>query len=232
MNSDILLSIKDVSMNYGAGKQDAVEHVSVDIRKGEILALVGSNGSGKSTLMKGILGLMPFGCGEMERKKGLKVAYLAQMHTAAKDFPATAREVVLSGTRQSRFCPFYTKAQKAKADEALGLLDVSDLAGTYLGSLSGGQMQRVLLARCVAGEPELMVLDEPCSALDPTSTHELFHLFTRLRDEKGVTIVIATHDWDFVRHHADRVMVLNRAVEYLGDISGWNGKEDEHTCHH
>ncbi|MBP5212921.1 MAG: ATP-binding cassette domain-containing protein, partial [Pyramidobacter sp.] len=73
-------------MNYGTGRQDAIEHVSVDIKRGEILALVGSNGSGKSTLMKGMLGLMPFTCGEMERKKGLKVGYMAQMHTAVRDF--------------------------------------------------------------------------------------------------------------------------------------------------
>lgn len=232
MNPDILLSIRNVSMNYGIGKQDAVEHVSVDIKKGEILALVGSNGSGKSTLMKGMLRLMPFACGEMERKKGLKVSYLAQIHTAEKDFPATVREVVLSGTRQNKFVPFYTRAQKERAQKAMEMLDVLDLSGSYLGALSGGQLQRVLLARCVAGDPELLILDEPCSALDPAITHELFHLFTRLRDENGVSIVIATHDWDFVRHHADRVLVLNGHMEYLGDISGWTGSEENHTCHH
>lgn len=232
MNEDILLSIKNVSMNYGTGRQDAIEHVSVDVRRGEILALVGSNGSGKSTLMKGMLKLMPFACGEMERKKGLRVSYLAQMHTTSRDFPASVREVVLSGTRQSRFRPFATAQQKAQAKEAMRLLNVEDLADYYLGDLSGGQLQRVLLARCVAGDPELLVLDEPCSALDPEMTHELFELFVRLRDEKKVSLVIATHDWHFVREHADRVMVLDHSVEYLGDISGWNGKEDEHTCHH
>ena len=232
MDKDILISVKDVSMNYGAGRQDAIEHVSVDVKKGEILALVGSNGSGKSTLMKGMLKLMPFACGEMERKKSLRIAYMAQMHTIVRDFPATAREAVLSGTRQARFCPFYTKRQRQAAEEAMRLTDVSELAGTYIGALSGGQMQRVLLARCLAGEPELLVLDEPCSALDHAATHALEELFVRLRDEKQVTTVISTHDWHFVREHADRVLVLNHAVEYLGDIHGWNGKEDEHTCHH
>ncbi|MBR4235431.1 MAG: ATP-binding cassette domain-containing protein [Clostridia bacterium] len=232
MNPDILLSVRDVSMNYGTGRQDAIEHVSVDIKKGEILALVGSNGSGKSTLLKGMLRLMPFACGEMEKRRGLKIGYLAQMHTAAKNFPASVREVVLSGTRQERFSPFYTKRQRQLAAQAMELLDVTALADTYIGDLSGGQMQRVLLARCVAGENELLLLDEPCSALDPAITHELYHVFMRLRDEKGVSIVIATHDWNFVREHADRVLVLDRSVEYLGDISDWHGREDEHTCHH
>ena len=112
------------------------------------------------------------------------------------------------------------------------LMDIEDLARNNIGLLSGGQLQRTLLARAIAGEPELLVLDEPCSALDPAITHDLYHLFTRLRDEKGVSIVIATHDWDFVREHADRVLVLDRHVEYYGNLSGWSGMEAQHTCHH
>ena len=232
MEENVLISIRDVSMNYGSGRQDAIEHVSVDVRKGEILALVGSNGSGKSTLMKGMLKLMPFSCGEMERKKGLKIGYMAQMHTQVKDFPATVREVVLSGTRQDRFFPFYTHQQRRAADEAMELMEVRDLASSYLGALSGGQMQRVLMARCVAGDPELLVLDEPTSALDPRMTHQLQHIFTRLRDERGVSVVVSTHDWHFVKEHADRVLVLDHSVEFVGKISDWQGREDEHTCHH
>ena len=232
LNTETLLRLRDVSMNYGNGRQNAVEHVSLEIRKGEILALVGSNGSGKSTLMKGMLKLMPFICGEMERKKALRIGYLAQIHTTQHDFPATVNEVVLSGTRQERFTPWYTKRQKENAMKALELLAIDDLAGAYLGALSGGQLQRVLLARCLAGDPELLILDEPCSALDPDAAGQLFRLFTRLRDEFGVSIVIATHDWEFVRHHADRVLVLNRSIEYLGDISGWKGREAAFTCHH
>ena len=232
MNPDVLISIKDVSMNYGTGRQDAIEHVSVDVKKGEILALVGSNGSGKSTLMKGMLKLMPFTCGEMERKKGLKIGYMAQMHTAVRDFPATAGEVVLSGTRQEKFSPIYSKRQRQQADEAMKLMEIEDLKHQHIGALSGGQLQRVLLARALAGGPELLILDEPCSALDPDTGAKLLKLFTTLRDEKQVTTVISTHDWHFVREHADRVLVLNRSMEYLGDIGSWHGKEDEHTCHH
>ena len=232
MTEDVLISIRDVSMNYGTGRQDAIEHVSVDIKKGEILALVGSNGSGKSTLMKGMLKLMPFSCGEMERKKGLKIGYMAQMHTAVRDFPATVYEVVLSGTRQRRFSPVYGRRERESAQEAMKLMEIEDLKHQHVGALSGGQLQRVLLARAIAGEPELLVHDEPCSALDAQTSDKLLHLFIRLRDEKQVSIVISTHDWHFVRHHADRVLVLNHTLEYLGDISGWNGREDEHTCHH
>ncbi|MBQ3079193.1 MAG: ATP-binding cassette domain-containing protein [Clostridia bacterium] len=232
MKENTLIEVRDVSINYGSGRQDAVEHVSLDISKGEILAIVGSNGSGKSTLMKGILKLMPITCGEIERKPGLRISYLAQIHTTERDFPATVREIVLSGTRAKHFSPFYSASQREKAEKAMKMLDILPLKHVNVSALSGGQLQRVLLARAVAGDPELLVLDEPCSALDPSITHELYHLFCRLRDENGVSITIATHDWDFVRGHADRVLVLNRTVEYLGDLSGWSGMEAQHTCHH
>jgi len=232
MKENILLEVRDVSINYGGGRQDAVEHANLEVNKGEILAVVGSNGSGKSTLMKAILRLMPVTCGEIERKPGLRCAYLAQIHTTERDFPATVREVVLSGTRLKKFQPFYGAQQRRIAQKAMEMLDISELARHNIGNLSGGQLQRTLLARAIAGEPELLILDEPCSALDPGITHELYHLFCRLRDEAGVSILIATHDWDFVRHHADRVLVLNRSVEYYGDLSGWSGMEAQHTCHH
>ncbi len=232
MNDGMLVCVRDVSINYGSGRQDAIEHVSMDIRRGEILALVGSNGSGKSTLMKGILRLMPLTAGEIERTSKLKVSYLSQIHLSERDFPATVGEIVLSGTLKKGFSPFYSHAQKKRAREAMEMLDILDLQKTYIGALSGGQMQRALLARCVAGDPELMLLDEPCSALDPTITRDLYALFRRLRDEKKVSLVVATHDWDFVKESADRVLVLDRHVEYFGDISGWNGMEEKHTCHH
>ena len=238
MNQDVLISIRDVSMNYGTGRQDAIEHVSVDIKKGEILALVGSNGSGKSTLMKGMLGLMPFTCGEMERKKGLKVGYMAQMLTREMLSTLIWRYAAMryEYDYHERFDAeeAFTEADPVSgwAQEAMRLMEIEDLGRQHIGALSGGQLQRVLLARAIAGEPELLVLDEPCSALDHDTTEALLKLFTRLRDEKHTSIVISTHDWHFVRHNADRVLVLNHHLEYVGDINGWNGREDEHTCHH
>lgn len=232
MKENVLLEVRDVSINYGAGRQDAVEHANLEVNRGEILAVVGSNGSGKSTLMKAILRLMPITCGEIERKKGLKCSYLAQIHTTEREFPATVKEIVLSGTALTRFNPFYGPKQRKSAQRAMELMDITDLAHSNISALSGGQLQRTLMARAIAAEPELLVLDEPCSALDPGITSELYSLFCRLRDEEGVSILIATHDWDFVRRHADRVLVLNRSVEYYGDLSGWSGMEEQHTCHH
>ena len=91
----------------------------------------------------------------------------------------------------------------------------------FRSSLSGGQQQRVLLARAIAREPEVLILDEPCSALDPEITQELYALFDQLRRDMGLSMLISTHDWDYVARSADRVLELRREVEFLGTAEDW-----------
>ena len=112
-----MIALSHVTLSYGA--RPAVEDVSFAIKPGENLCMVGPNGSGKSTLIKGMLGLMKPEGGEIRRDPGLKVAYLAQAHTFERDFPATVWEIVLSGTLGRSLNPLYTRAQKARAKEAL-----------------------------------------------------------------------------------------------------------------
>ena len=215
------LSVRDVTLAYGG--RTVVEKVSFDLMRGEILCLIGANGSGKSTLIKGILGLMPVARGRIELTCGReKISYLAQLNTADRDFPATVREIVLSGMQRPGFrLPFYTKEDKRCAEEAMRLLRVDEFASRRIGNLSGGQQQRVLLARAIAKKPEVLVLDEPCSALDPAITEELYGLFDSLRDTLGLSILISTHDWDYVSRSADRVLVLNQEAEFIGSREEW-----------
>lgn len=215
------LSVKDVTLAYGG--RTVVERVSFELNKGEILCLIGANGSGKSTLIKGILGLMPVSKGKIELFCGReKLAYLAQLNTADRDFPATVKEIVLSGTQKPGFrLPFYTKEDRERAEEAMRLLKIDQFAARRIGNLSGGQQQRVLLARAIARQPEVLILDEPCSALDPAITKELYDLFDSLRDTLGLSILISTHDWDYVARSGDRVLVLNQEVEFIGDKAEW-----------
>ncbi len=215
------LSVRDVTLAYGG--RTVVENVSFDLLRGEILCLIGANGSGKSTLIKGLLGLMPVSKGRIELNCGReKVSYLAQLHTADRDFPATVREIVLSGMQRPGFrLPFYTKEDKKCAEEAMRLLKVDEFAARRIGNLSGGQQQRVLLARAIAKSPKVLVLDEPCSALDPAITEELYGLFDSLRDTLGLSILISTHDWDYVSRSADRVLVLNQEAEFIGSREDW-----------
>ena len=216
-----VLKVGGVTLAYGG--RTVVENVSFELMKGEILCLIGANGSGKSTLIKGILGLMPAAKGKIELTCGReKLAYLAQLNTAERDFPATVKEIVLSGTQTAgRRLPFYTKADRQAAEEAMRLLKIEEFAGRRIGHLSGGQQQRVLLARAMARRPEVLILDEPCSALDPAITAELYELFDSLRRELGLSILISTHDWDYVARSGDRVLVLNQDMEFIGTKDEW-----------
>lgn len=215
------MTVKDVTLGYE--REPVIRNVSFTLKRGENLCLVGANGSGKSTLIKGILGLIPLRSGQILIPSTLRhVAYLAQIHTTDRDFPATVREIVLSGTQVSgKRLPFYTRQDRAQADRAMEMLHIADFAGRRIGSLSGGQQQRVLLARAIAREPEVLILDEPCSALDPEITQELYALFDQLRRDMGLSMLISTHDWDYVARSADRVLELKREVEFLGTAEEW-----------
>lgn len=220
-NNEAVLSVRDVRLAYGG--HTVVEGVSFELRRGEILCLIGANGSGKSTLIKGILGLMPVHKGRIELHCGReKLAYLAQLNTTDRDFPATVREIVLSGTQKRGWrLPFYTRADRDCAERAMKLMKIEQFASRRIGNLSGGQQQRVLLARAIARNPEVLILDEPCSALDPTITQELYELFDSLREQLGLSILISTHDWDYVTRSGDRVLELNHAVTFIGDKDEW-----------
>ena len=221
LDNTIMLRLDGVTLGY-EGKP-VVENVSFELRRGENLCLVGANGSGKSTLIKGILGLIPVWKGRIDVKCGLnRVSYLAQINTLDRNFPATVREIVLSGTQTAgRRLPFYTKDDKARADEAMVRLRIDQLADTRIGQLSGGQQQRVLLARAIARSPLLLILDEPCSALDPDITGEMYALFGRLQKELNLSMLISTHDWTYVRENADRVLELGRGVDFIGSSRDW-----------
>lgn len=214
------IELKDVNLSYGG--KSVVRDVSLEVYKGENLCLVGANGSGKSTLLKACVGLLKPDSGKITMAKGLRVAYMQQTHLAERDFPATVWEIVLSGTQKTGlFHPFYTKADKEKARETAALLKIDGLLKKQIGALSGGQQQRVLLARALAADPELLVLDEPCSALDPHITHELHGIFDDLRETLGITMLISTHCWDYVAHSADRVLEMDARVVYLGPTEDW-----------
>ena len=221
MDNSIVMRVRNVTLGYD--REPVVKNIFFELRRGENLCLVGANGSGKSTLIKGILGLIPLRSGEIILPAGLRhVAYLAQIHTTDRDFPATVREIVLSGTQVSgKRLPFYTRQDRRQAERAMELLKIAEFSGRRIGSLSGGQQQRVLLARALAREPEVLILDEPFSALDPDITQELYALFDQLRRDMSLSMLLSTHDWDYVARSADRVLELKREVEFLGAPEEW-----------
>ena len=199
------LNLSHAVVKYG--ELPAVNDVSLSVRAGEFVFITGANGSGKSTLTKAIAGLLPLASGKMSRTK--KLGYVPQLEDADRNFPAQVREIVLTGTQgNGKF--FYGIAEKRRALQAMDELGIKHLMKRGLSELSGGQMKRVFLARALCGEPELLLLDEPCAGLDAASHELLFEVLSRVR-ASGCAILMVTHDIsDLEGIDADRVITLSR----------------------
>lgn len=212
---------KELSLGYDG--HAVSEHVSFTVEQGDYLCIVGSNGSGKSTLMKTLLGLMPPLSGEIVFGDGLQrrdVGYLPQQTEAQRDFPASVREVVLSGTTGGRFRPFATAEQKLLADRQMESLGILPLAKRPYSRLSGGQQQRVLLARALCAAESVLLLDEPISGLDPQAARELYDTVRRLNRQRGITVIMITHDLSAIAD-AHRVLCMSGTPTFFSSVEDY-----------
>ena len=212
-----LIKCENVSIGYEG--QMVVHDLDFEINQGDYLCIVGENGSGKSTLVKSLLGLKNVDKGKIVFDDGLKqteIGYLPQQTDVKKDFPASVYEVVLSGRLNSRgMKPFYTAEDKKQAWEKMDMLGIRDLAKQCFRDLSGGQRQRIGIARSLILNPELIVCDEPVSALDVSIQAQVVNLLQQLQREMGLSLIFIAHDLAVVKHISDRVLVmyLGHAVE-------------------
>lgn len=194
--------------------------ISFSIEDSDYLCIVGENGSGKSTLIKGILGLIQPVSGSIEFAPGLKrteIGYLPQQTDLQKDFPASVYEVVLSGCLNARgFRPFYSRADKKKAMDNIELMAISDLVKCCFRDLSGGQRQRVLLARAMCAAKKLLLLDEPVAGLDPVVAKDMYEIISMLNREKGVAIIMVTHDIESSVRYASHILHLHKTPQFFG----------------
>ena len=187
-----------------AGGTHILDRVSVAVHPREIVTLIGPNGSGKTTLLKAILGLMP-AQGEIKRRPGLKIGYVPQQFDRDPSLPITV----------AGFLALFAPARAAQA--ALARVGIAEVRNRQLGALSGGELARVLLARAIAGRPDLLVLDEPMAGVDVSGEAALYHLIAEIRDEFGCGVLLVSHDLHVVMAQADRVVCLNRHVCCEGD---------------
>lgn len=211
-----------------------LEDLNFTVRAGDYLCIVGENGSGKSTLMKTILGLHTEYEGNMETGDGLlasEIGYLPQQTNVQRDFPASVREIVLSGCQgRCGFRPFYTKEEKNLARRNMGRMGILEFEKRCYRELSGGQMQRVLLARALCATQKALLLDEPVSGLDPKVTVEMYQLIARLNRDDGITILMVSHDIAAAVKYASHILHIGETVffgtkqEYLasGVYQMWN----------
>lgn len=222
-----IISVKNLSFSYGA--TEVISDISFDVDKGSFLALVGPNGAGKSTLIKVILGLEKKYSGQIEVlgsnlnkfSEWKKIGYLPQRVNVFNPlFPATVREVVALGLLAGKHYPKkFNKTDKERVDSILSFLDISDLRDRPIAELSGGEQQRVFLARALVSNPELLIMDEPSTALDPETRGNFFKLIKKLNQEKNTTVIMITHDTAQVGEHADKLMYLDKSIIFYGQFS-------------
>ena len=225
-----ILKVKDLSVGYH--NLNVLKDISFEVERGDYFCIVGSNGSGKSTLVKCLLGLIPHKGEVSFEVSNQEIAYLPQINTIPREMPATVKEVIMTGLQKSGRLPFYTKADTQAYKSAIKTLDIENLTKKKIGELSGGQLQRVLLARALCRNPKVLILDEPTSGLDEKSTGNLYSLLDKLNEDERMTIIMITHDLDDVKFCANKVLVLDNEGIFCGDIHEWLKIRREGHCHH
>jgi ABC-type Mn2+/Zn2+ transport system ATPase subunit len=201
--------LRDVSVAYG--RRSVLHHIDLCLPEGSFLGLIGPNGSGKTTLLRAILGLVRPVAGEIEYRAGRapRFGYIQQSQSLDDLFPLTVEEIVLMGRIPLRgpFRPL-RRADRTAAAAAMETTGVRALADQLYRDLSGGQKQRCLLARALATEPELLALDEPTSDMDIGGEERTLQLVARLREERGLTVIMVSHRVDVVVNVVDRLALL------------------------
>ncbi len=214
------IEINNLSLNFADIK--VLENINFKVNEGSFVSIVGPNGAGKTTLMKVLLGLVKFNTGEVKifgksptEVDPALVGYVPQVKTMDRNFPALAIELVTSGL--SRRWPWFVKGEeKQRAIEALSLVKANELANRSLSELSGGELQRICLARSIVRNPKLVVLDEPATGIDAIGEADLYNLLEAYQEKSNATILMITHDWHVANHHSDFVLLLNRKQVSFG----------------
>ncbi len=203
-----IISVKNLHVTLN--KHHILDGLSFDIEKGDVAAIIGPNGSGKTTLLKAILGLVPYE-GEIRifeksprelAEIASRIGYVPQRLEFDRTMPVTVEELLrvhLSGTH-------------ALPQHTLALIGVDTLLRKSLGSLSGGEFQRVLLGLALLNEPEILFLDEPVASIDIEGAAEVYQLIVNLRKEKDITVVLVSHDVDVVYRYANTVLCVNHVL--------------------
>ena len=212
---DLAINIRDLSFAYGVRK--VLDHINLEIPHGEFLGIVGPNAGGKSTLLKLILGLLTPQAGSIQVLNNApvvarkRVGYVPQYPEFQRDFPVTAEQVITMGRLGRRWSlGGYSRQDRTVTARVMEETEVTELARRRIDTLSGGQLQRVLLARALASEPEIMILDEPTANIDMRIENDIFDLLKLLNAR--MTILVVSHDVAFISGYVDRVACLNRTL--------------------
>lgn len=224
MNS--IVETQKLTVNYG--KIEAIKDITFSVMPSDFVGLAGPNGAGKTTLVKTLLGLLPIASGQIHFfgrlqktfKDWRKIGYLPQALASQNPlFPAEVEEIVLLGLLAGKRMPkMVTREDKKKVEKILVDLEIIALKKKMLSELSGGQQQRVMLARALVSQPELLIFDEPSTALDPDARESFFALIQKLNKEKGIAVILITHDTGYIGRYANKLLYLDTKLVYFGDF--------------
>jgi zinc transport system ATP-binding protein len=214
-----ILEFDHLSISLGAW--DALIDVSFEF-PGGFLALLGPNGAGKSTLVRAMLGVLQPTSGAVRvlgrapaQVPAMEIGYIPQIKTLDREFPALPIELVVSGIR-GRWPWGISRPDRERGMEALERVGMGAKAERPLGRLSGGELQRVYLARALVRKPRLLILDEPATGMDALGEADMYRLLEGYRRESGASVFMITHDWEVALHHATHVLLLNRRAVAFG----------------
>ena len=221
---DVLFDLDEISFRYGS--EQILDSITFKVQRGDFLALLGPNGSGKSTLIRIMLGLAKPDNGSIrimgrdldEFTAWDRIGYVPQKVTDLDPlFPASVREVVAMGLLPHKKWPrFLTRGDESIIDEALELMEMRQYKDRRVWALSGGQQQRVFIARALASQPEVLVLDEPTTGVDGATQEKFYDMLELVNKQKGVTMVLVTHDIGVVTKHVNKVACLNQKLVFHG----------------
>lgn len=209
MNDGALVELKRLTVSFD--DRPVVDHVDLRVRRGDIITIIGPNGAGKTTLIKAVLGIQPVTSGSISMAPGLTIGYVPQHLSLETTLPISVRRFMLLSRRSQEACV-----------EALEKTGVAHLLNASVHRLSGGEKQRLLLARALARRPDLLVLDEPAQGVDINGQAALYDLIRDLRDELDCGVIMISHDLHLVMAATDKVICLNQHVccsGYPADIS-------------
>ena len=207
-----VLTVEGATVTFGGRR--VLDGVSFSVEAGEFVGLIGANGAGKTTLFRVVLGLLKPSAGTV-RHLGRRVGYVPQKVAIEPDAPLRARDLVALGLDGERFgVRLPSRSRRERVDRMLEAVGAAAFADARVGTLSGGEQQRVLIAHALVGEPSLLVMDEPLANLDIKSGHEIVELVARLAVEQDLAVLLSAHEMNAILPHMDRVVYLaeGRAV--------------------
>lgn len=213
--SNKVISVDNVSFAYD--NMPVLENISFEVMEKEFLGIIGPNAGGKSTLLKLMLGLLKPQSGSIKvlgkkpKQQRQAIGYVPQYPAFSRDFPITVKQAVLLG--RLGMCSLYgrySRADHQAVEQALTEVEAENLAGRLIGALSGGQLQRVLLARALVSDPQILILDEPTANIDMRLESDIFDQLKRLNER--LSIIVVSHDVAFISDYVHRVACLNRTL--------------------